>query len=577
MLRFNRLALLVSLSFTMGANAQNLGHILLEPVTSALDAPLFYQLILGEMNAREGDAATAYALMLDAAKKTKSAALFQRVVEIALQARSGASALQAAQAWKQALPQSKEANSFLFQILIGLNRTNETLEPLIQELEWTPESARAAFIASIPQYFGRTNDKKLAALVVEKALTKYLLNPAEASAAWTSIGRMKFEAKEFGSAIEAIRKAQTADPKAVEPVQLSLLMMRSNVPEAEALIMENLSVNPTPRARMDYARALLNTQRFTEAKAQLQIVTSQHSDFAEAWLIQGVLQIQQGEQNSAEQSLKHYLSLVQAAQKLGADVGIQGMTQAYLSLAQIAEQRENYADADAWLSLIENKDDLLNARLRRAVLLAKQGKVADSLKLIRAQHEGSEAETRLKMSTEVQILRDDKQYAAAYEILHNAIDRTPSDWDLVYDMAMIAEKMGNMAEMERLLRSIMISKPDYHHAYNALGYSLAERNSRLPEARQLILKALDYAKDDPFIMDSLGWVEFRSNNLEGALRILKSAFLSKPDAEIAAHLGEVLWTAGQHQNAIGVWKEGSLLNPKNETLLETLKRLRVKW
>ena len=169
MLRFNRLAVLVSLTLALGVNAQNVSPTRSAPLVSSLDAPLFYQLLMGELNARGGDAAAAYALMLDAARKTKSAALFQRTVEIALQARSGASALQAAQAWRQTLPESKEANSFLFQILIGLNRINDTLEPLIQELASTPQASRQAFIASIPQYYARTSDKKLAALTVEKA------------------------------------------------------------------------------------------------------------------------------------------------------------------------------------------------------------------------------------------------------------------------------------------------------------------------------------------------------------------------------------------------------------------------
>ena len=229
------------------------------------------------------------------------------------------------------------------------------------------------------------------------------------------------------------------------------------------------------------------------------------------------------------------------------------------------------------MSRIDNKEDILSAQLRRATLLAKQGNVDGALQLIRAHRAGSEADARLKTTAEVQILREDKQYAAAYQVLKDAIDRNPLDWDLVYDLAMVAEKMGNPAEMERLLRSIITTQPDYHHAYNALGYSLADRGIQLPEAKQLILKALEYAKDDPFIIDSLGWVEFRSGNLEEALRLLKAAFLSKPDAEIAAHLGEILWALDQHQEAIDIWKKGSLLNPANETLTETLKRLGVKW
>jgi Flp pilus assembly protein TadD len=127
-----------------------------------------------------------------------------------------------------------------------------------------------------------------------------------------------------------------------------------------------------------------------------------------------------------------------------------------------------------------------------------------------------------------------------------------------------------------LLRRIIAEKPDYHHAYNALGYSLADRNIRLGEARQLILKALEFAPGDPFISDSLGWVEFRSGNAAEALRILQSAFKSRPDAEIAAHLGEVMWSLGKREQAMGIWKEGLALNADNETLLETLKRLRVK-
>jgi tetratricopeptide (TPR) repeat protein len=130
--------------------------------------------------------------------------------------------------------------------------------------------------------------------------------------------------------------------------------------------------------------------------------------------------------------------------------------------------------------------------------------------------------------------------------------------------------------MERLLRNVIASKPDYLQAYNALGYSLAERNTRLPEAKQLILKALELAPDDPFITDSLGWVEFRSGNLAEARRILEGAFKARPDAEISAHLGEVLWAMGQHDQAIDIWKEGAQINGENETLLQTLKRLRVK-
>jgi tetratricopeptide (TPR) repeat protein len=123
---------------------------------------------------------------------------------------------------------------------------------------------------------------------------------------------------------------------------------------------------------------------------------------------------------------------------------------------------------------------------------------------------------------------------------------------------------------------VIAAKPEYHHAYNALGYSLADRNVRLPEAKELIEKALTFAPGDPFISDSLGWVEFRMGNRTEALRILDTAYKTRPDADIAAHLGEVLWSLGQRDRAHAIWKEGLLLNNENETLQATLKRLRVK-
>jgi Flp pilus assembly protein TadD len=138
---------------------------------------------------------------------------------------------------------------------------------------------------------------------------------------------------------------------------------------------------------------------------------------------------------------------------------------------------------------------------------------------------------------------------------------------------MAAEKLDKIAEMETLLRQVIANKPDYHQAYNALGYSLADRKIRLSEARELIQKALAFAPEDPFIQDSLGWVEYRSGNLAQAQQILQSAYQSRPDPEIAAHLGEVLWNLGQQAQARTVWQQGVAQNPDNETLRETMRRL----
>lgn len=574
-----RLPILALLAFSLFAQAQQSEGKTAAPGGSALGSSLFYQLLLGELNATGGDPGEAYALLLDAARQTNDNRLYQRAVDVALQARSGESALMATRAWRQALPESREANRYLLQILIGLNRIGETQEPLKRELAATDPLDRSTAIAAMPRFFARASDKQLAAKTVEQALTNYLKAPETAVHAWVTVGRMRLEAGDETGAMEAARKGQASDPLAQGPALLSLALMAAKVPQAEAVIQKYLSTEAQPDVRMEYARALLGAQRYPEAALQLQILTSKHPDFAQAWLIQGVLELQEGNSPAnAEHSLKKYVELTQASAKgqpPEPEVD-RGLVQAYLSLAQIAEQRKDFAAADDWLKRIDNAQDLLNAQIRRAAIMARQGKLNEARELIRNLPEQAPTDARLKVSAEVQLLREGKKYKEAYAMLTEATASNPQDLDFIYDLAMVAEKLGKLDEMERLLRGIITVKPEHLHAYNALGYSLADRNTRLPEARQLILKALEFAPNDAFIKDSLGWLEFRSGNHQAALQILQAAYKTKPDPEIAAHLGEVLWTMGRRDEATKIWKEGASINAENETLTETLQRLRIK-
>ena len=354
-------------------------------------------------------------------------------------------------------------------------------------------------------------------------------------------------------------------------------MMDPKVPRAELVVKRYLQGKARTEVRMDYARALLNAQRFAESAVQIRMVNSEQPDFAQAWLVRGMLEQQERQAAAAEQSLMRYVELAkrQSAPAEGEEPN-RGLTQAYLTLSELALQRKDDAAAQAWLARIDSPQDAANIQSRRAAILARQGKLAEARALIQSLPQTNPAETRVRLGAEIQLLRDNKQYRAAFEMLKTALTSFPDDSDLMYDQAMIAEKLDDMAEMERLLRMVIAARPESPNAYNALGYSFADRGVRLSEARQLIVKALEYAPGDPFISDSLAWVEFRVGNLPEAARILQKAFADKPDAEIAAHLGEVFWVMGDKDKAMTVWKQGVELNPDNETLLETLKRLRVK-
>lgn len=572
-----RLPVLALLLSALCASAQTTSPPAPAAQSSALDAALFYQLLLGELNATGEDPGAAFSLILDAARKTTDPRLYQRAVDLALQARSGDSALQAARAWRQALPLSREANRYVLQILIGLNRLAETAEPLKREITNAEAKERAIAIASMPRLFARASDKKGAAQVVEQALAEYLSTPALGVAAWTTIGRMRMEAGDGSSALEAARKAQALDANAEGPVLLALALMAAKQTAAEALVKKYLDGKPKAEVRLEYARSLIEARRYPDAASQLDTLTSERPEIAEAWLMRGALALDDNRLELAETAFKRYLALVPARNSgSAASAESQGLVQAYLALAQIAEKRNDMPQAESWLARIDSPEELLNAQLRRAGILARQGKLDEARKLIRSQPEKTAADARQKLNAEVQLLREAKQYRAAYDLLSESLKRFAADADLSYDLAMMAEKLGRFEEMERLLRAVITSKPEYQHAYNALGYSLAERSIRLPEARQLVQKALELAPNDPYISDSLGWVEFKSGNLAEAQRILQAAYKNRPDAEIAAHLGEVLWVMGRREQALAIWREGMVLSADNETLLETLKRLRVK-
>ena len=540
---------------------------------SKLNAALFYQLLLGELNVHAGEPSAGFAILLDAARKTKDEALFQRATELALQSRSGEAALQATKSWKTALPQSLEANRYTLQILLALNRIEEAGRALKTSILELPVNEQSAAIGSVPRIFNRVQDKNLAAKVVEQALSTAIQNPITAASAWTTIGRMKRDAGEIQPAAEAARSGHSANPKAPGPIMLALSLLSFAPKEVQPMITQYMAGDALPDLRLGYARTLIDLSEMQSGLVQLNQLTQQHPEFAPGWLFLGLLQSDLSQTPKAEQSLKKYLSL---AEKTSDPELSGGQSEAYFALSQIAQKQGLLSQADEWLTRIPPNADPLKVALRRATLLSQQGLKTDALKILEGVKVNSPQEVRLKALALSQWFREGKQINAALSTIENALAQFPADPDLQSEMAMLCEKLGRFDQMENLLRGLMKTKPTDPHAFNALGYSLADRKIRLDEARELILKAIQLAPRDPFIQDSLGWLEYRVGNLQEATRILEAAFKERPDAEIAAHLGEVYWVTGQTEKAGNIWREGLMLKSDNETLLDTLQQFKFK-
>ena len=555
---------------------------------SAIDAPLFYQLLIGEIQLREGEAGAAFQVILDAARRTKDDQLFRRATDIALQARAGDQALVAAKAWRQTLPESLDALRYQVQLLVALNRPQETLEPLQTLLKLTPPAERSSLITALPRFFARSADKAQIATLTEQVLRPYIDVPGTRLASLVTAGRSWLAAQDNAKALALAQGAHRLDPSAEGPAVLALEMPLGDA-AATAIVLSHLAAKPDSNGvRLLYVRALLAVPRYADATAQLETLTRTAPQLAQAWLTLGALHLQLREPAPAIVALQKYVQLVQAGgavpkPEAEAEAGDDdapastedALTRAWLLLAQAADLQGDFRASEAWLAKIEDPQRALEVQTRRASLLARQGKLAQARELIRRVPEKTPADARAKLLAEAQVLRDAKQWAEANSLLAKANVQFSDDVDLIYEQSMMLEKLNKLDDMERLLRRVIALKPDHQHAYNALGYSLAERNVRLPEARTLIRKALDLSPGEPSITDSLGWVEYRLGNRDEAVRLLRDAYLGQPDAEIAAHLGEVLWINGQKDEARTVWREGRGRDAANEVLRETLARLRV--
>ena len=503
---------------------------------SGLNGEMLYEILVGELNIQQGQPLVGFSLLLDAARKSNDTQLYARAVEIALKERSGDGALMAARSWSQALPQDRIANLNLLQILIALNKTKETLEPLKKEIALSAPSERSAAIRVVPRYYARVSDNVSAAEVVQNALMSYTTNAETASAAWSAMGRMQMMGGNLDAAMQSAQKSMASNVKVdVSAPYLALELLGRGVKDAQALVLQVLPKQDKPDYPMAYVRVLVEAKQYERAAEQAQSITQRFPTHAEAWLLLGSLQYEQGLDKQADASLQTYIGLASKTPSENTQRGI------------------------------------VQAQSRRASILAKQGKLKEARLLISQLPAKSEEDIRNRLMAELQLLREYRQWQAAFDLLSQYAG---DDLDLLYEQAMMAEKLNRVEEMEKLLRTVINKDPSHFNAYNALGFSLADRNIRLKEAKELIVKALTLSPGDPFITDSLGWVEFRLGNSILALELLEKAFKDRADAEIAAHLGEVLWHLKRENEAIAIWRKGLDIAPTNETLQHTLQRFK---
>ena len=527
---------------------------------SDLSEPTLYDLLLGEIAAQRGDLPLAAKTYLELAKRTRDPRVARRAVEVANQARQPELALEAARTWHELEPASAQALQILAATLVGAKRVDEA-EPYLEKLFAAEGVNRENAFMQVNRLLAANTDKAANLRVIRRLAAKHPQLPQ----AHFAIAQAAAVAGDDNAALAAVRQAQALRPDWELAALLEAQVLQKRSPAAAAKRLgEFVEKNPgSSEARLNYARMLVLDKRFAEARQQFEAVAGANPANPDVIYAVGLLAYQLKEYPAAETYMKRVLGLGHRDPE-----GVR-----YL-LGQIAEEQKLWPQAIKWYESIDSGDHVLPARMRIANAIAKQGKLDEARAFLqRVAAENPEDQVQLTVA-EAQLLRDANRHREAFDLLSLALDKEPEQPDLLYDLALTAEKLERFDLLEKHLRNLIRIKPDHAHAYNALGYSFADRNLRLPEAKKLIEKALEISPEDYFIIDSLGWVLYRQGDLKGAARELRRAYSGRPDAEIGAHLGEVLWVLGERDEARRIWDESLKAGPENETLLKTIKRLR---
>ncbi len=474
-------------------------------------------------------------------------------------ARMGNAAIDSAKIWQDADPRSVRALQALAGLLISASRFDEA-EPHLKQMLAAP----GAEIGDVYSQIGRTLSgapNKAGALSLMQSLAS---NHSGHPQAHFSVAQVAIAAGDAETALSEVRRARELRPdwEAAVLLESQVIKRRSDI-EALQTLRKFLEAHPgSKQVRLAYARSLVAEKRYAEARVEFQRLLAAFPDNTEVIYAVALLSLELKDTELAEANLKRLLEL---------DYRDKDVVKIYLG--QIAEDQKRFADALQWYRSVEDGDQYLLARTRYAQLLAKQGQLEAARAWLRASEVNDPQQRVQLLLAEAQLLRDANQVQAAFDLVKQELDRQPNNPDLLYDHAMLAERMQRLDILESSLRKLIGIRPDHAHAYNALGYSLADRNLRLPEARDLIETALKLAPQDAFIIDSMGWVLFRQGLLQEALQNLRRAYSLRPDPEIAAHLGEVLWASGERGEAERILKESLQKAPGNEQLLNILKRI----
>ena len=525
----------------------------------ALSSEILYEFLLSEIAGQRGNDALAIEGSSDLAKKTRDPRLAMRAAHIALQFGQTDKAIEALKVWREADPSSLSARRMLTSVFVRSGKLAAAEEELVKLLK-ADEAHTAQNFLQIYQMLAPNPDKAGALKLLRNLAQPY---PRVAEAHW-GVAQLAQASGNDALALSEAKEARRLRPEWDLAISLEALLLQKNAPQQGLDVLRSY-LSHYPKAneiRLQYARALLDQKQYKLAREEFRRLSDANPDNPDMAYAIALISLQMNDLKSAETELK-----------LALNKGKKDQDTVQYYLGQLSEAKKNEDEALSYYRNVKGGESLVAAKIRIAYLLSKRGQFAAARQLLQQTPATNDQQRIQLVMAEAQLLRDANQFDEAYQVLNQTLEKFPDQPDLIYDTAMMADKVGKPAVFENLMRKLIKLKPDHAQAYNALGYGLLERNERIPEAMQLVEKALELAPDDASIMDSVGWGYYRNGKLDESVKILRRAYTaSNANPEIAAHLGEVLWVRGDKQEAKKIWQESLKENSGNEQLQTVIKK-----
>ena len=561
-------ALSIGLFAVANPNAQAATEALTSEVQTQANGEFVFKYLAAEVAGQRGELGLSTKLFFDLAKSSRDVRLAERAAKVAMYSKNAQVALETAKLWLELDANSTEAQQAATQLYV-INGDLNAAKPLLQKL-LEKEDTRANGFLYLNSLLSHQANKTNVLQLVQDLAAPY---PQLAEAHFT-IGQAAFQANNLQLALsETIRANQLRPNWEIAAIQQADILFSTSPDQAISFYRSFLNDTPDANdARLNLARMLIKQSRFNEAKPELLKLSKLANSNPEILVVVGLLSLQSNEFSDAE---KYFLQALNS--------NIKNKDPIYLYLGQIAEKNNNDAEAVNWYSKVQQPgekassqqaDHYLDAKLSMANVMSRTQGADAAIQMLDDLENLSDAQLAQVITAQANLLAQAKRFQESYELLGKAVANMPNSNELIYDYAMAAERVQQFTVLETQLRKLIKIKPDFAQAYNALGYSFTERNIKLEEANKLIAKALELSPNDHYIMDSMGWVQYRLGNLDKAFECLNKAYNLQNDAEIAAHLGEVLWKQGKEDEASKIWADTLKVSPDNDLLLKTIKKFK---